>query len=428
MPSAPISGRALWRLAFRLRYVALVGWGVLWMLPPNHYTLPLNNDWIPFEVGARTLVHYHHIKAFQTPALHLYADTPFLQFGPLPIYLLAAFQSFKPHAVATGFCVAMITAGVVSIAALESAACALVPPQRQAQVRRTTFAIAAVLVPIWSFEVGFWHHLDDVLALLCVCLGLRVIATRGAWWLLAALLGTAAATKPWAVVCTPLLLALPREKWAKTALATIATGIAWWLPFLLAAPGTLGALGGYATFPYPGSVWFLLGVHANGADWLRPLQLGAGLAAVGYVTLRGRWRDALLVGSAVRILLDPFSFSYYVFGPMLGALLVDVTERKRLPRWTLGTLAFIWLLPRMSTHSPLWGVVLPPVHLPTLSAIARLVWALAVVARLVTPDLWRRMSLTYTSTRSRRDRVSASGAASPTSTVSSILTPPLSGR
>ena len=130
----------------------------------------------------------------------------------------------------------------------------------------------------------------------------------------------------------------------------------------------------------------------------------------------------------MRILLDPFSFSYYVFGPMLGALLIDVTERKRLPRWTLGTLAFIWLLPRMSTHSPLWSVVLPPVHLPTLSAVARLLWALVVVARLVTPDAWRRMSLTYTSTRSRRDRVSASGATSPTSTVSSILTPPLSGR
>ena len=106
-----------------------------------------------------------------------------------------------------------------------------------------------------------------------------------------------------------LLLALPRGQWAKAALGTIGTAAAWWLPFVVAAPATVTALGGYATFPNPGSVWFLFGVHSNGAGWLRPLQLGAGIAVVAYVTRRGRWPDALLAGSAVRILLDPFSFS-----------------------------------------------------------------------------------------------------------------------
>ena len=82
------------------------------MLPPSDYSLGSMNDWIPFEIGARTLVHYHHMTAFATPALHLYADTPQLQFGPLPILLLAMFQGFTPHAVAVGFGVAMVAIGV----------------------------------------------------------------------------------------------------------------------------------------------------------------------------------------------------------------------------------------------------------------------------------------------------------------------------
>src|SRR3954467_13534361 len=127
-PQQPSGGRVWGARAFPFCFLLLICWGVLWMLPPSSYTLGQLNDWIPFEIGARTLVHYHHIAAFETPALRLYADTPQLQFGPLPILLLAAFQSYSPHAVAVGFGVAMVALGVASMAAIESAARTMVTP------------------------------------------------------------------------------------------------------------------------------------------------------------------------------------------------------------------------------------------------------------------------------------------------------------
>ena len=375
-------------LLWRGRYVLLVAWGVAWMLPASHYTLPNNNDWIPFEVAARTLVHYHHIAAFNTPALHLYADSPMLQFGPLPVYLLAAFQAFRPHTVAMGFAVAMIVAGVASLAALEAAALRALPAEAHRRVRRSAFGLALVLVPVWSFEVGFWHHLDDVIALLCICLALAVVARHRPWWQLALLAGTAAATKPWAVVLVPLLFALPRREWPRATLLTVATVLMWWAPFLIAAPGTVGALGSYATFPDPGSVLYLVGLHVDGAGWLRPLQLGTGMAAVGYLARNGRWQQALLAGSAVRILLDPFSYSYYVMGPLLGAFVLDLRRCavRRLPIWSPVTLFGVWLLPRLNTHTPTWFGGLTPVHLYNVSALARLVWAGGVIAMLLRPE------------------------------------------
>ena len=376
----------------RLRYVLLVAWGTCWFIPPNSFTLARINDWLPFEVGARTIVHYHHMWEFSTPALHLFADNPLLQFGPLPALMLAPFQVFSPHGVAIGFGLAMVVAGVAAMAALEAAARTLLPAAMHPRARRTAFAIELVLVPIWSYEVGYWHHLDDVLALLCLSLAALVIARQGPWWLFGVLAGTAAATKPWAVLGVPLFLAFPRPLWAKTALATLAAGAAWWLPFIVAAPQTVNALGNYHTSPSLGSPLYLVGVHADGAGWLRPLQMLAGMGVVALLARRGRWQDALFAGMAMRIVFDPFAYSYYAMGPLLGALLVDLSriERRRMPRWTIATVLLVWLLPRLYTYVPLWGFTVSRVPLPSVSATARLVWALSVVAMLVAPHIKER--------------------------------------
>ena len=199
-----------------------------------------------------------------------------------------------------------------------------------------------------------------------------------------------AATKPWFVVFLPLLFALPRQEQAKATLLTLAGAAAWWLPFIVAAPATVHSVGGYETVPDPGSILYLLGVHGDASGWLRELQMLAGLAAVAFVVRRRSWREAILVGMAVRLALDPFSYSYYVLGPLVGAMLLDLARahRSRLPRWTLGTLALVWVLPRLDTHSPVWGHLFGPVHLPVVSALARAAWVLAiavVLARRVQP-------------------------------------------
>jgi hypothetical protein len=377
------------RRAYRLRYLVLVAWGVLWLLPPSHYSLAGLNDWLPFEIGARTLVHYHHMPVFSTPALHVYADNPQLQFGPLPLLLLAPFQSLSPHSVAIGFGMAMVAAGVASMAALESAARRLLPTSTQPTLSLVAFLLGIELVPVWSFEVGYWHHLDDVLTVLLVSGAAALIAREGPWWACGLLLGTAAATRPWGIICVPLLLALPRAQRAGTALVTFVAAVAWWLPFVMAAPATVTSMLDFQPVAGAGSVPHLLGLEGNAAGWLQPLQIIAGMTAVAVMVRRGGWESAMLAGMAVRTLLEPTAYSFYLFGPVMAALLVDLSriDRTRIPRWTISTLALLWALPRLNTHTPLWGVTFGSVHLPTWIAAARVLWSVAVLAVLFAPRL-----------------------------------------
>lgn len=374
--------------ARRIRYPLLVAWGIVWLLPPNAYSLRLPNDWLMFEIGARTIVHYHHMWAFSEPALHLFADTPMLQFGPPPVLLLAAFQGFSPHSVAIGFGIAMIVAGIASMRMLEVTALTLVPAPAHRRARRVSLALQVVLVPLWSYEVGYWHHLDDVLALLCISGALLVIARSGSWWVFGLLVGTAAAIKPWAIIAAPLLLALPRPHWAKATLATMAACAAWWAPFVVAAPHTISALGQFHMPASGGSVLHLLDIRADNSNWLRPLQLGAGMLGVGLLARRGRWQDALLAGIAVRILLDPYAYSYYVMGAMLASVLMDLNrvERTRVPRWTIASVALVWLPARLAITTPFWdGIKYHAMHIDGVVGATRLVWAVVVLAVLMRP-------------------------------------------
>jgi hypothetical protein len=424
--------RTVASVASRARHLVLIGWGILWLLPPSHYTLGMLNDWLPFEIGARTLVHYHHMFAFQTPFLHLYAESPQLQFGPLPMLLLAPFQALSPHGVAIGFGVAMIAAGVASMAVIIDTARVLAPESARTTITRTGLALQVALVPIWSYEVGYWHHLDDVIALLCLSITIRLLARGGPWWACAMLVGTAAATKPWAVIALPLLLVLPRPTWLRTACLALISAVAWWAPFLIAAPDTLTAIGHYQTVPLAGSPLYLIGQHSDGANWLRQLQFVAGIGVVAFVVLRRRWQDALLAGMAVRIILDPYSYSYYALAPLLGAMLVDLSRgsRIRVPRWTLTTLALVWVLPRLTTHIPLWGHTFArPIHADTESAIVLIAWCALVLWRMTARERATAVATDDQSSSSSRDeRVSTVGAPTVTTTVSSMRTPPLPGR
>jgi hypothetical protein len=61
---------------------------------------------------------------------------------------------------------------------------------------------------------------------------------------------------------------------------------------------------------------------------------------------RGNWTGVLLVGLAVRVALDPNPMFYYGIGPVLGALVWDLTRsRSGIPWFTALTMAVFSLLP-----------------------------------------------------------------------------------
>ena len=64
--------------------------------------------------------------------------------------------------------------------------------------------------------------------------------------------------------------------------------------------------------------------------------VSAGLAAA--AVLRGRWLAAPLIGLAARCALDTQAWDYYAVGPVLFALLWDMTQGHRFPRWAVAAL------------------------------------------------------------------------------------------
>jgi hypothetical protein len=227
--------------------------------------------------------------------------------------------------------------------------------------------------------------LDDAIAISFTVFACVLIQRRRAWWLVAILLGTAIAAKPWAVIFAPVLFGIPREARSKVALGVILVAGAWWAPFVLGAPGTIHALGTYAIPVRPGSTLWLFGLRGDVHHWLRPVQFIGGIGIGTYVATRGRsaWLAAPLAALAFRVLTDPFMWSYYGLGPVMFALLWDMTRPARwtkLPVYSLGTLVVEGLLPWLPVAAPFgtswqWMITVE---------WSKVVWGLAVLAAILT--------------------------------------------
>ncbi len=207
------------------------------------------------------------------------------------------------------------------------------------------FAGWVVLAPAWAVLSVRWTHPDDVLALTLLAVLVAVVARRGpaAPAVAGLALSLAVAAKPWAVVGLPLLLVLPRGRWRAVALAAAAVGVAW-LPFLLAARGTTGALAPPVRVSDTSVLWWL-GWHDAGVvpAWVRPAQLLGGPAVALVAVLRRRWAGAILAGLALRLFLDPQHLGYYAAGAVLAALVADLASRRWSMPWrTLVTAAVFW--------------------------------------------------------------------------------------
>jgi hypothetical protein len=79
------------------------------------------------------------------------------------------------------------------------------------------------------------------MALLAVAGAMLACARGRLVWVVGFALGVAGACQPWAIVAAPILLALPPRRMVSGTLAFVEPAAVWWLPFVVAAPGTVTA-------------------------------------------------------------------------------------------------------------------------------------------------------------------------------------------
>jgi hypothetical protein len=287
-----------------------------------------HGDWDLFVRASRHLLGEGDAPG-RPGGLHLYASEPDVVTGPLTLLVVRATAGFGRSG---SYAVGVVLANLMAVAALagaERSAAAL------GRMRPETTLMGGVVVLVaWSELAGF-GHLDDALTLLAVTIALVGIATgRGLTVGLA--LGVAIASKQWGVMFVPLAFALPGRERGRALVVGVGLGLLAWLPFVVAAPKMLAQRGLYQIVADDSLFGVLDYPRLQGPTWVRGAQLAAGLAVVAVAVWRGRWPAAILTAMALRVLLDPATWSYYTAPVVLGACVWDLLgTRRRLPWWTV---------------------------------------------------------------------------------------------
>jgi len=336
---AVLDGPLLRRVAplLRWRYPVLVAAAYAFCLQHLRGT---GEDWHYFVLGSELLFGTHHRYSPLPGGLHLYANYPEIQIGPLA--LLAA-TPFRLLGRADGRIAATLVGTAMApliVFVLERAAAAVWRPVDRRLLSLTALLGGIVVVQAWSPLATIYAHLDDVLLLTALAVAAWAVAVRRPW-LVGVALGVGMALKPWGIVALPLVLAVPRRDWWRSILAAGTVTVGAWLPFVLADPATLSALRPQVNTS-PASVLGLLGVAFDPPGWIRPLQFATALLLGAVAVARGRWGAVLLVGITVRVGLDAQVFLYYSAGLMVAALAWDLLRSPRpLPAWTLAAFAML---------------------------------------------------------------------------------------
>jgi hypothetical protein len=284
-------------------------------------------DWSFFQMAGHELGGPH--------PLALYRDHPEVQIGPLALVLSWPFTLLGTTGAVLAKAV-ILALGLVCVRCAELVGRAVRGPVRPDRVLLS----GALFLLIWSF-VATSGHLDDALAVTGVMLAM-VALTRDAALAAGLCLGLATAAKPWAVLALPVLLALPLRRCVRAAGLALATTVAGWLPFVLAAPGTVSAVSSFHVPLTQASVLhLLLGEPAGSAypGWVRPVQFGFALAGATFVARRGAWWAVPAVAFGLRVLLDPGWSTYYAAGLGAGAVTLDLTLALAAPAFILSTFA-----------------------------------------------------------------------------------------
>ncbi len=382
---------AMTRLALAgpvVTWTALACWTAAWfvILAPRG-----GIAWHFFTEGSRLMFSGRYGRFYHLPGgLHLYANYPWLQIGPLAFALAELIRHAGPDQGLVTAQVVMTGMGLATLAAIMHIALtfwaptghgAAVPadgaaaragstavPRRDLTARRRVFlAGGAVFMIAWVELAVAFGHLDDALALLLAVLALAA-AVRGRPLLTGLAVGLATDAKPWALVFLPVLLlaggpaSWPSpgragrpvrqnlHAWAVAAAGAGAAICAGWLPFFLADPGSTHAMH-YAIRNLSDSGLRALGVTTRRTPtWDRSAQVAAGCMLGVLAIWRRRWPAVILLGVGARIALDPATHGYYTAGVLAGALIWDLlASRRPLPAWTVVAYCALSLVP-LVTH------------------------------------------------------------------------------
>jgi hypothetical protein len=352
--SRPGARRAGWWS--RSWYLLLLGvWTLAWFVHFSHHG---GMAWHFFSSGATLL--FHGASGHGAPGgLHLYANYPQLQIGPLAFVLAAALSHLGPHHGVLAAEVLLSLAGLYLVHSVRQIALAARPDlaQRPAALRATLLLGGAVFLVSWAELAVTFAHLDDGLALILAVLAVRA-ALSGRAVLTGLCIGLATDAKPWALVFLPLVFMLPVRAWWR-ALASLAGAVAVaWLPFVGADHHTVAAMH-YTIRNLPDSALRALGVaDPRTPSWDRPAQLVAGWMLAAVAVWRGRWPAVILLGVGARIALDPADWGYYTAGVLIGALLWDVLgPRRPVPLWTVVSFVALTAVHAVTSDSALLGQV-----------------------------------------------------------------------
>ena len=339
-PPLAAAGTTRTLLSTRWVWITLLVWATIWAVVMNRHG---GLSWHYFDQGGLALVDLDNPAG----SLHVYASHPELQFGPVSMVAAAALSLLGVH---SGLVAAQVLGAVAGLLVLLLVS-GIATQERQLGTGRqrliTLLLSGLAFLPVWMNLAVRFVHIDDVLALTFVVAAVWAAVHRYPM-AAAVLLGMSAAAKPWALPFLALVLVLRPPVRGRAALVACGTVALAWLPFLIADPRSLLA----ARFAIPATAASsvrTLGISdAVTPSWDRPAQMLLGLAVAAIAIRRGRWQAVVLVVVAVRIVLDPGSYSYYTSGILVGALLWDLVGTSRtFPVWSwtaaLSLFAARWL-------------------------------------------------------------------------------------
>ncbi len=363
-PNPELAGEEL-PLNTRIRrgvWIVLSAWTGLWMV--LHLTVA-GYSWHYFAQGADLLTS----AAPDGGGLHIYATHPELQIGPLALLTAVPLRYLDPWDGRFAAVLLLSAAGPVLLGGLVRAR------ERSGRLRDSLLLVTGLLVlPVWTEVAAHFAHLDDALALAFIVAATGALR-RGSAATTGVFVALATDSKPWALGCCVLLLALPAGRRVRAAIAFMIGVAVAWVPFLLADPRTL-KLGHFVIPNVASSALNALGVHDPSTPaWDRGAQLVLGVVVAVVAVRRGRWSAVLLAVVCARLLLDPQIYKYYTSGLIIAAALVDLYARRRgFPMWT-GAAALFYIV------EDVIGSTLPP----QLLGGFRAVYCLVVLAALVLP-------------------------------------------
>ena len=328
-------------------HVALAAWLLLSVL---FYAHRGGQSWHYFITGAQSM--FCQVRPGIPCGLHLYAQHPDLQIGPLSLMVAAG-----PTLLGGGFPVARTAMALLGylVLLLAERGARTASRAEKVRLRRRVLLAGLVFFPAWADLSVAFGHLDDVLALVFTAIAVHSVA-NGRPRLVGWSLCLAMISKPWAVAFLPLALAAPRGQRIATALRAVVPTLLVMAPFVLADPGTLGA-SAFRIPNAPASALRVLGVTDATPPWDRPAQFALGIL-LGVLAVRGRrWQAVVMLAAASRILLDPQVYSYYTAGVLLGALIWDIQVRRgrTVPAWSWTVFAALFACRYLPLPPPVLG-------------------------------------------------------------------------